>query len=164
MKYILIFILLFTIGPAQASWSDFAHVTPETQQKYKLDVEISPVAGRKNIYRIKFNAVGSRHKQAWLIVAAATLSREEQKLRDLIWQSIPPKKEIFVKVLLKSMKANWKSSKDDMSQHYQVELSAELAKRSYIYIDFPFMVADGGYYYSIDLGTFLAEYEKHTNQ
>ena len=164
MKYIIALFLLLAADPVRASWSDFAHVTPETQDKYKIDVNFSPVANRENIYRVNFNAVGSKHKQAWLIIAAAPLSREEQKLRGYIWRSRPPKTEIFLKTLIKPVESKPTSSEEKPSPNYEVELSSEMIKRSYIYIDFPFMVADGGYYYSIDLGTYLAEYEKHTNQ
>lgn len=159
VRYFVVLILLLASSQVWASWSDFAHVTPETQQKYKLDVEISPLANRKNIFQVKFNSVGSKHKQAWLIVAAISLSKEEQKLRDYVWQSTPLISEISLKALLKPV-----SDKNSISSYYEVELTVELLKRAYIYIDFPFMVADGGYYYSIDLATFLAEYEKHTSQ
>ena len=152
MKYIVLLTLFLTTGEVQASWSRFAHVTPETQKEYKLDIEFSPIANRENIYRVRFNAISSKHKQAWLIIAADPLTKEEQKLRNYIWKTISPEKHILVKALLKLVKNN------NSPPYYEVELNSEILKRSYIYIDFPFRVADGGYYYSIDLSSFL---EKH---
>ncbi len=163
MKNIIILVLLLITSQAQAAWSDFAYVIPETENKYKLDIEFSPVENRANTYRIKFKAVGYSHKQAWLIVTADSLSKKEQELRNFIWQAIPPSKVILIKALLNPVN-NKLSSKDELSLYYEVELSSTILKKAYIYIDFPSVVFDGGYYYTIDLSAFLTEYEKNASK
>ena len=38
-----------------------------------------------------------------------------------------------------------------------------MIKRSYIYIDFPGVVFDGGYYYSVDLGKYFNDFNHYEN-
>jgi len=36
-----------------------------------------------------------------------------------------------------------------------IELALEMAKRSYIYVDYPFMLFDGGYYWAVDIPSYV---------
>lgn len=160
MKTPIALTLVLVVVQAHAAWSAFAHVTPETEKKYQLAVDITPIQNEKDGFRIKFPAVGYDHKQAWLIVTSDKLTEKEQELRNYIWESIKPPKRILVKAKLSPRETAALSSRRDEPRHYEVELSAEMIERAYIYIDFPSMVLDGGYYYSIDLPAYLARYKE----
>lgn len=159
MKTLITLTLMALVVQAHAAWSAFAHVTPETEKKYELAVYLTPIQSEKDSFRIKVTAVGYDHKQAWLIIASEKLTGEEQELRAYIWESIRPQKRILVKAKLSPRGTSESSSRRDESRYYEVELSSEMLERAYIYIDFPSMVLDGGYYYSIDLPTYLARYK-----
>lgn len=160
MKTLIALILVLVAVQAHAAWSAFAHVTPETEKQYELVVDMTPIQNEKGSFRIKFSAVGYDHKQAWLIIASDKLTEKEQELRGYIWESIKPPKQILVKAKLSPHGIGALSSKRDKPIYYEVELSSEMIERAYIYIDFPSMVLDGGYYYSIDLPTYLARYKE----
>lgn len=156
MKYLLTLVFLFLTLQAQAVWSEFAHVTPDTQEKYKLDVSITPIVGSENRFLIRLEAVGYDHKLAWLIVSSETLSVKDQELRDYIWSAAKPEKEILIKTkLMPTGVGGFPSSDQGEKRFYEVELDSQFISRAYIYIDFPSQVFDGGYYYSVDLGSFL---------
>jgi len=156
MKHVLGLFILFFTAQAHASWSAFAYITPETQEKYKLEVSISPIDGVRKKFLIRFNAVGYDSKLAWLIVTEEPLSEKGQELRDYIWSGVKTESEILIKSKMMPTGIGGFSSKDKKKERfYEIELDSELIKRAYIYIDFPSMVFDGGYYYSVDLGAFL---------
>lgn len=148
MNKLITLILLLLTNQGYASWSSFAHVTPATEEKYGLTITLTPVTGVKNTFNVKLNAVDSDHKHAWLIITAKNLSVEEQEFRGNIWQGTPLAKQVLVKT---ELRAKGKGAES----YYEAELSLDNLRTGYIYIDFPSMVLDGGYYYSIDLSTYI---------
>ncbi len=161
MKYLSGVAILFFATQAEASWSAFAHVTPYTQEKYKLDVSITPVEDVENKFLIRFKAVEYDFKLAWLIVSADALSEKGQVLRDYIWSASKTEKEILIKSKLMPTGIGGFIPQNMKNKHfYEVELDAEIIKRAYIYIDFPSVVMDGGLYYSVDLGSYLTKFQK----
>jgi len=152
MYRFLVVVLLFIPLHALGSWSGFAHVTPTTESKYGLTVELKEVA--KNLFRVKLEAVGYDSKRAWLITSPRSLSSKEQMLRFEIWDR---KKSPLLKRLLKPKIVKNK-------YFYDIRLYRDTLSSSYIYIDFPRPVRDGGYYYSIDLPSYLSQYQGLKNE
>ena len=108
MKNILTFLLIIAASQTQASWSGFAHVTPENQKKYGVHVKITTVKNKKS-YRVEFNIRGSGHKHAWLVIASSPLTEKEQKLRSSIWFKKPiNNKMISITKLKPSVKNRYK--------------------------------------------------------
>jgi hypothetical protein len=95
------------------------------------------------------------HKKVWLILCKQSLRSARQNFRSTIWEAIENDKEI---VKINQLKSGQISLSETGSQQYayvEVVLSRDEMKRSYIYIDYPSEVHDGGYYYSIDLAYYL---------
>ena len=74
----------------------------------------------------------------------------KQDFRNYIWSKIPNRDDILVKAALLPTE----------EMKIQFVLDKDLAMKSYVYIDFPKPVLDGGYYYSIDLKTYIQK-SKH---
>lgn len=158
MKHLITLIAILAAVQARAAWSAFAHVTPETEERYGLVVYVTQI--EKDSFRIRLPAVGYDHKRAWLIIASDRLTEREQALRSYIWQSTKPPRPILVKAKLSPRQSSASSPKQGEPRYYEVELSSEMIKRAYIYIDFPSVVLDGGYFYSIDLPAYLARHKE----
>ena len=161
MKYVAI-LLMFVCANTYAAWGGFALVTPETAMKYGLDLEIQPILNGGN-YKVKFNALGYSHKNAWLIITSSAMSEKEQQLRGYIWGETEVPRKLIMQTKLNPTDFSEKSGKENGTRYYEVIISKELIKNAYVYIDFPGMVFDGGYYYSIDLGAFYLNQIKASN-
>ncbi len=160
MKHIVIIILFLLTGKTYAVWSAFAHVTPETEQKYEIKVSLTPVEGQKGKFVIQFNAVASDYKHAWLVHSSEKLSEKEQNLRSYMWGFTKPTKDILIQAKLLPANTGRPFHEEGKPIFYKVVLDSKFIKNSYIYIDFPEQVHDGGYYYSIDLGAYFTKHEK----
>jgi hypothetical protein len=156
MKKILLFFLLEITGFCYADWSAFAHVTPETEKEYEVSVKLTSVKNKKNTYHVKVNAIGYDEKHAWLITAPKDVKPEEQDFRNFIWYPKSVKKE-----KLKKTELHPKGKKNNL--YYEIEISSNKIYSSYIYIDFPSPIEDGGYYYSIDLKSYLLKFKNNNN-
>lgn len=160
IAHIIILIFILVAIPANATWSSFAYVTPETENNYGLKIEVSKIENEKGKYRTKiFGITNDEMKQAWLIISSEKLTENEQNLRSYIWESIKPSKYILVKAKLNPNKSFSFETKKKPG-HYEVDLSSVMMERAYIYIDFPVKVYDGGWYYSIDLPAYLARHRE----
>ncbi len=149
IKNILTFLLIIIASQTQASWSGFAHVTPENQKKYGINVKVTTVKNKKS-YKVEFNIRGSGHKHAWLVISSSPLTKKEQKLRSSIWfKKTTNKKIVSITKLKPSVKTRYKEL-----------LNISQIENGYIYIDFPDIVMDGGYYYSIDLNAYYLYHKK----
>ncbi|PCK04827.1 MAG: hypothetical protein COA42_18785 [Alteromonadaceae bacterium] len=158
------FFILLCSNYAQASWSKFALVTPESETVFGLKVLMSPIENKPGTYTIKLKAVGYNHKHAWLIISQKKLSPSEQQLREYIWQGSKTKQDILVKAKLMPTGIGGLAEKEEVEKFYVVELDSKLIERSYIYIDFPSLVFDGGYYYSIALGAYYKNLASGANK
>jgi hypothetical protein len=158
MKIFILLVFFLTLANSSfASWSQYAYVTPETEFKYKLNVHVEPANSKRTAYLIRLEAVAFPSKQAWLIVTPKPLSSSEQNQRSRFWadklntenvESIVPLRPTGIPIFPQS---NEKKSE----KFYDVVIPADEIDRTYIYIDFPALVYDGGYFYSIDLSTYL---------
>lgn len=151
---LLALMILLLTSQAQADWSSFVYVTPNTEAEVELKVSMNPIKNKPGKYSIKLKAIGYNHKYAWLIITKNPLSYDEQQLREYIWSGTKSEQDILVKAKLMPTCIGGLTKKVEVEKFYVIELDSDLIKRSYIYIDFPSRVLDGGYYYSIDLGKY----------
>jgi hypothetical protein len=133
---------------AGASWSEFADVNSLNESKYGIKVEVAARKNQQHIYRIKAPVVGG-HKRCWLIVCKKKLGAKQQNFRDYIWTGESKQSDVLLKAQLTPEKGT----------DVQFSLHKDLVSRSYVYIDFPRLVLDGGYYYAIDLASYLKKDE-----
>jgi len=145
--------LILTLNQVQARFSRFVHVHADIDEKF--NVLMTPVKGHKNKLSIKFNSKELRSMAVWLIVASSTLSPREQRLRNYIWGKSEPSQEILIKAQLTPSNSKIFQTKSNTKQFYEIEIDSKFIYQSYIYIDHPLPVHDGGFYYSIDLATYF---------
>jgi hypothetical protein len=158
MKKFIIGVLLLYINQSHARSSGFAHVTPESH--YGIKISMVPVIDNPNKVSIRFNGFYFDSRGVWLIVASSQLSSEEQNLRSFIWNKSESKNDILIKAQLKTSRRQ----KNENTRYYEFEIDSKLINQSYIYIDYPSEVRDGGYYYSIDLATYFNKMKNTANK
>lgn len=150
-------ILIFSLLPisAFAIFSAFAVVKPGSEHDKILDIKTTHTKNLESC-TINFLPFGYDYKHAWLVIASKPLTEKEQELRGYIWGNSPKPASIELIAKLSPLKHEQLNEKDGNDSRYVVTLTSELASRSYVYIDFPGMVFDGGYYYSIPLGDYCS--------
>lgn len=142
--------IILLLGCAQVShgrFSKFAHVTPSTEKEYKLSLSIT----KKNndLYTVKF-PWEKQSKQCWLIVFEDSEAFQKNlDFRQVIWNrgKIIPKGISRITPL-----------QETQDGYIEVDIKKEEIPHSYISIDFPTNVMDGGYYYTIDLPSYLKSF------
>ena len=159
-------ILILLTSQLQADWSGFAHITPRTEAKAGINVLINPIKNKLNKYSIKVNTIGYNQQYAWLIITKNKLTADKQQLREYIWNGATESEQnIILKTRLFPVGIAGFREKIEVEKFYLIELDSDLIKRSYIYIDYPSMILDGGYYYSIDLAKYYDKLvEKKVNK
>ena len=164
MKRIITMTLLAFAIEATASWSKFAHVTSENEDTYKFNISVQRQSSNPEIYDIKFRSDffdpnRSLGKCAWLIISKRELTPEEQIRRFDIWKPDSVNEDLLVvaKLLPKfDMVLDEEDNRYKTAQRdFELTLHESMINHAYIYIDFPRSVFDGGYYYSIDLATYI---------
>lgn len=162
MKHVFaVLALLFMAGQVQASWSAFAQVTPETENRYDIDVSVTPVEGSESRYFVTIDDI-SFAQHAWLIVTSKEQPDEQQELRYHIWASDLSVENIIILARLNPNGEEVSGGTADGRNSYEIVMDSELLKHAYIYIDYPTTIFDGGYYYSVDLNAFIEYYESET--
>jgi hypothetical protein len=161
-RYCALFVLLAATWSTAVLgvWAAFARVIPEDQQKFGIRVNATEVneqfkfaiALRKEPGLCSATRFG---RQAWLVEAREPLSATEQsRLRYELWgvresdaEAVPPG---WIAVGKESFRA-----KSKWVCLLEVLVPKSSVGRSYIVIDYPYPVYDGGYYYAIDLSEFV---------
>ena len=161
-NFLLLFISLTLSAHTLANWSRYAHVTPKSENAYDLNVYVSPTNEENTTYLIRLPAISFPSKQAWLIVTPKPISPKEQNQRTRFWGDDLNTKNIESIIPLRPNGIPIFSQADepDIEKYYEVIIPAHEADRAYIYIDFPTPVSDGGYFYSIDIGSYVKEIKK----
>ncbi len=153
MIKILLVLLLLLSNQGLAAWSRFAIVTPENQSKYHVKVEAS-LSKQNGSCTVKLNTLEYPSKHAWLILTSKKLSNQEQALRGYIWGEDKAPSSLILKAKLNPAGRELITSENNDEAYYKLTISKEVFPNAYIYIDFPAVVFDGGYYYSINLGAY----------
>ena len=129
---------------AYARWSALAHVTPDTQEKYRLRVCIAEVPYDRLFVEI-FVWLRGAGANGWVITTREYVQPSEQGFRRYIWSDRIDESPIES---IESIEY------DEVLNPARAYLPKSRLSRSYVYFDWPTTVADGGYYYSIDLSTY----------
>lgn len=129
---------------ANAVFSAFAYVTPETQEQYGFEVCLD--RGSLDTESVNVSVRSERPmKGGWLITTFRYVEPEGQEFRRFIWDETAEDSPIESIAELRY---------DEESGTPIVSVPRDTLLRSYLYFDFPQPVFDGGYYFSIDLSTF----------
>ena len=146
-------------------FSAFARITPETEKKHNIQVQILPVRGWESKCRIIPPKV-HQGMSTYLIVCRERVPPKEQNFRGYIWYRdrdwdryqgrYQDRTDILsVAPLLPYGLDQYPNPSYVVSpKPNHVVLDRSLLERSYIYIDYPTEMTDGGYYYCIDLSTY----------
>jgi hypothetical protein len=158
---------LFTCLPARearAQFSAFARITPETEERYGVYVQILPLEGQDDKCAIVVPQ-GHAWQGYYLILCTEKVPPKEQDFRSYLWSQRPDRTDVL------SVAPLLPPAQYDFTQHRSVPapkppeviLNKSLLAKSYIYIDYPKGTLDGGYYYCVDLSTYpLPEDRKMT--
>ena len=150
-----IIIMLLATNIAIAAFSSFVVITPENEAKYPFLIQPQPVENQADLIRIRVIWPVDGHKKVWLIMCKQSLRPANQNFRSTIWEDKENSKEIVSLSQLKPGLIILPESGNQQFAYVEVVLSSDEMRRSYLYIDHPSEVHDGGYYYSIDLAYYL---------
>ena len=138
-----------------ATFSQFVHITPLTEKKYAIEVKVTRIENQENKYKIRVPLLSDDHKHVWLITCKNAIAPEQQDFRNYIWSLQEENRNIVLKTHLMPEESLYAPPDLKKSKYIELILDKNILMRSYIYIDFPPVVSDGGFYYSIDLSTYL---------
>lgn len=127
--------LVLMVPQASAAWSAFASVNRDNESEYDIRVDVSSDEYQRYHYHITVPMVGEQ-KQCWLILTKSSLTAAQQEFRDYIWASPSGRTDILLVTPLTP----------SPSHDVQFTIHQEFLAQSYVYIDFPQLVFDGGYY------------------
>ena len=149
------FLACVSVHNSYAVFSKFARITPETQEKHHVYVQILPVQGEKGKCKIIPPKV-HQGMNTYLITCRERIPAKEQNFRGYIWRRDWDRPDILsvAPLLPYGMEKYSNPSHVVRPMPNHVILDRSLLKRSYIYIDYPTPVLDGGYFYCIDLSTY----------
>lgn len=150
---VFILIAVFSLQ-AHAVFSAFAHVIPETQEEYIKSLHVEKM--KDGDFLVKVPEFGwSKH--VWLISCSSELRNDQKDFRSYIWGKDKGDRsiEVLAKLGVGPVQPFEKKDESPINNFIEIVLSEEVMSKSYIYIDFPDMVLDGGYFYTIDLPEYL---------
>ena len=148
-------VMLMYMKPASASFSAFVVITPENAAEYHFQVQAQPMDNQAGLVRVRVIGPVDGDKKAWLITCKQSLLPDKQNFRSVLWEGKAHDKDIVQIKRLTTSKGVLPETGEKQLAYVEVVLSSEEMKHSYLYIDYPRMVDDGGYYYSIDLAYYL---------
>jgi len=144
-----------SVQDSYGAFSAFARITPETEAQHHICVQILPVEGRKGMYRI-LPPQAPEHQRAYLITCREKVPPERQCFRKYIWFRSNARKDVLSVVPLLPHELGYfeygRPTVSDRSNN--IFLARSLLSRTYIYIDYPHHVSDGGYCYCVDLSAY----------
>ena len=148
-------ILLLLANIAFASFSSFVVISPVNEQKYPFMIQVRPAESQKDHTYIRIIGPVDGYQKVWLIVCKRPLQPARQNFRSAIWEGMEQNTEIVSKTRLEPKKITLPETGGQQYVYVEATLSNEEMQRSYLYIDYPAAVDDGGFYYSIDLAYYL---------
>jgi len=138
-----------------AAFSAFVVITPENEAKHPFLIQAQPVENQPDLTRIRVIGSVAGNKKVWLIVCKQRLLPGGQNFRTTIWEGRENNNDIVNITQLKPGQITLPETGSQQYAYVEVVLSNDEMQRSYLYIDYPREVYDGGYYYSIDLAYYL---------
>lgn len=139
----------------QAAFSEFVSITPKNEEEHNIHVTVISLDNKKDQYAVKIPLMIT-DKHTWLIICKNPLSPKKQNFREYIWSSGKEgDKGILVITKLHLDKDGSELKDKNMEKYSEIMIHKDLIKRAYIYIDYSSPIFDGGFYYSIDLQSYL---------
>jgi len=153
-----------SIKSAHATFSEFARITPETEERHNIYVQILPVEGQQDKYKI-MPPKAPDWLSAYLIICKEKVPPQKQNFREYIWSGWQGRADVLSLAPLLPPGQYWPANLGYVipPKPAEVILDKSLITRSYLYIDFPHNVSDGGYYYCIDLATYPLPGDRKTS-
>lgn len=155
LRSLLVLTFLLVASAVSADFSQFVSISPNNENKYQ---EVRPVITRQeNLVTVRV-PYRDGPKKYWLIVSDKPLRNGEQEFRDFIWKGAGTRTDIILLVPLgPSVQRKQGGDIRDENSEIQLILPYQLAQRAYIYHDFPMLVFDGGFYYTIDIPSYVKQ-------
>ena len=150
------FALIFThTNIAFAYFSSFEVITPDNEAEHLFLIQSQPLVNQLGYTRVRVIGPIDDHRGVWLVECKKSLLPESQNFRMTIWGYKQFNDDIIKITRLKPGQTTLPGRDSQLFAYVEVVLSNDKMQRSYLYIDFPREVRDGGYYYSIDLPYYL---------
>ena len=155
---LVLFPLLFAASSAFAVFSEFVSVSPANETKHQNMKPIIKVEGSLVTIQLPYRDGPWKY---WLVVSDKPLTKDKQDFRNInISLGLPARTDIvLIAPLAPSFDGQFSREMKDRKLEIRLNLSRELAQRAYIYHDFPGLVLDGGYYYTVDIPSYMLKKE-----
>jgi hypothetical protein len=148
-KSLLFFAFLFLLPClGWCRFSQFVRVTPKVNSDHLLKVKVEEQGDN---YLVSLSEI--KKADGWQIELEQPAEAEEQSFRDFIWHKRYPQGKV-----LKITKIH--SNKSGKPVVVKRKIPKTKAERIYFYFDNPREVADGGYYFTVDLATYIKSVNK----
>ncbi len=149
--------LLFVTSPAFAAFSEFVSVSPANDSRHQGMKPVIKIEGSLVTIQLPYRDGPQKY---WLVVADRPPAKDRQEFRSIIWGYGGRRADIvLIAPLAPSLDGCYWLQVKDRRPEIRLNLSRELASRAYIYRDFPGYVLDGGYYYTVDIPSYLSPRE-----
>jgi len=144
-------ILLLVTFPAFGIFSEFVSISPANEKSHQ---DMRPtIKSKDDAVAVSIPYIEGKQKY-WLIVSDKMLPTQKQNFREVIWSGNFVNSGI---VLIAPLGYHFQEKKPAI----QIVLPRALAMHSYIYYDYPKSIYDGGFYYTIDIPSYL---QKHVSR
>ncbi len=154
-RIVIFLMLLISAQPAIGASSGFVVITPKNDADHLFLVEVRPETTQPDRTRIRVTWPLDEEKRAWLVVCDKSLLEDEQNFRTILW-GVNHELECAIGIRQFSQRHTTLPESGSVRYAYvELTLPDEKMARSYLYIDFPQAIDDGGPYYSVDLGYYL---------
>jgi hypothetical protein len=139
-----------------AVFSGFVSVSPRNDRVHREMKPFVEVDGGSVTVRLPYRI---DPKPYWLFIATKPLAKDRQEFRDFLWSRGTPqagsnRSDIVLYRLITE------SSGDIVGDAIVLHLPLEIAARAYLYHDYPSLVMGGGYYYTVDIPSYLPGLEQ----
>ena len=94
------------------------------------------------------------HKHAWLIEGTKQLQPNDLEFREYIWSGKDENNHVKSKRKIEVIEGELVPDQNQSKLYLEVSILKDKINRSYVYLDFPNVVFDGGFYYTIDLPSY----------
>jgi len=133
-------------------FSQHVNITPANEKKF--DFEVSLKSDSNNSFLVSFPwKAGPQH--CWLIVFRIFDTKKKgRNFRKMIWaKDFFTWERAFTTIIVKEIRR----LKMNANGNIEIKLSENTIQRSFISIDYPYQIIDGGFYYTIDLPEYLKQ-------
>lgn len=152
-----LFSFLLASSPAFAVFSEFVSVSPANDTKHQNMKPVIKAEGSLVTIQLPYRDGPLKY---WLVVSDKPLTKDKQNFRKIILGLPDTRADIvLIAPLAPSLDRRFSREEKDTKPEIRLNLSRELAQRAYIYHDFTGLVLDGGYYYTVDIPSYMLKKE-----